>query len=262
MDLVNAARLETIAMGENPGSDVMVQMDYAAEDWKVNYELRDGTQVTGAEIMKKPVVTQSRKRPYAYILPRDARDAVAMLRRHNITVEVLQRPIEIEIEAYTLEDVDYLQEYNHAAAVRVKVGEVVTRTQRFPAGSFVVSTAQMLGRVVVHMLEPETNDNVVRWNTMDAWLPKTRISSAADAAAPRGQAATRGAGGQRGAGRAAGRGAGAQRGADAGERRGAGGQRGAGGGGRGGRGGQGAEAVIPIYKVMTPTPMPTRILGS
>jgi hypothetical protein len=30
----------------------------------------------------------------------------------------------------------------------------------------------VLGRVVAHMLEPETDDNVIYWNTMDAWLPR------------------------------------------------------------------------------------------
>ena len=257
--IVNEARRETIAMGENPGQEVMVQMEYGPEDFKVDYELRDGTQVTDAPIIKKPIVTQSRTRPYAYVLPRDARDAIAMLRRHNITVEVLQESVEIEVQAYTLDDVEYMREYNHAAAVRVKVGEVITVTQRFPAGSFVVSTAQMNGRVVVHMLEPETNDNVVRWNTMDAWLPKTRTTSATEVAAAgrRGQTqggvarrgGRQGRGGQRGAGQ---RGAG-QRGA---------GRRGQRGQGRGGRrgGGQAAAAVIPIYKIMTPTPLPTRIL--
>ena len=30
----------------------------------------------------------------------------------------------------------------------------------------------MMGRVAAHLLEPETNDSVVRWNAMDAILPR------------------------------------------------------------------------------------------
>ena len=37
-------------------------------------------------------------------------------------------------------------------------------------------TGQVLGQVVTQMLEPETNDNVVYWNTMDAWIPKARLT--------------------------------------------------------------------------------------
>ena len=272
MNLVNKARRETIAMGEKPEGEVMVQMEYGPEDFKVDYELRDGTKVKGAQIMKKPIVTQSRKRAYAYLLPRDARDAVAMLRRHNITVEVLQKTTKIAVEAYKLEDVNYKREYNHAAAVKVKVAEVVKLERRFPAGTFVVFTAQMQGRVVAHMLEPETNDNVVRWNTMDALLPKTRtpkaVAAAAAARKARGQA--RDAGGARGD----------RQGGDRGGNRG-GDRRGRRGGDQGGRpprrrwgGGAGARRgnrgigrrrppgppVVPIYKLMQPTPLPTRIL--
>ncbi len=68
--------------------------------------------------------------------------------------------------------------YDHEAAARVTVGEVVEVERDFPAGSFVVSTAQMMGRLVAHMLEPESTDNVIYWNTMDAWLPKAELQDA------------------------------------------------------------------------------------
>ncbi|KPK87996.1 hypothetical protein AMJ80_11590, partial [bacterium SM23_31] len=62
-------------------------------------------------------------------------------------------------------------EYDHPAAATVHVADVVTRTMTFPKGSFVIQTGQVMGRVVAHLLEPETNDNVVKWNTMDYALP-------------------------------------------------------------------------------------------
>jgi len=68
--------------------------------------------------------------------------------------------------------VTYERAYNHAAATRVEVGEVVTLDMSFPKGTYVIPTAQFLGRLVTHMLEPETDDNVVYWNTMDAWIPR------------------------------------------------------------------------------------------
>jgi hypothetical protein len=183
LDLVDRAREETIAMGAEPRGEVAVTMDYAAEDYLVDYLLvsgggrgnatrEDTIQVRGARLMKKPVATRFRPRPWAYILPRDAVDAVAMLRRHRIHVERLVEPVTVEVDAYTIADVTYEQIYNHAAAMRVEVGEVLTLEQRFPAGSYVVPTAQSLGRLVTHMLEPETDDNVIYWNTMDAWVPR------------------------------------------------------------------------------------------
>jgi hypothetical protein len=185
MKLVDDARMETVALGAEPRGEIAVQMEYAAEDYLVDYTVITGggrfaapdtpvdtVDVMGGKLMKKPVATKTRPRPWAYLLPRDAVDAVAMLRRHGITVEVLTEADSLSVDAYTVAGVTHERAYNHAAATRVEVGEVLTQARNFPVGTYVVPTAQFLGRLVTHMLEPETDDNVVYWNTMDAWLPR------------------------------------------------------------------------------------------
>lgn len=181
---VRDARIATLEAARD-GGEVAVQQEYEAEEELVQYDivvgdrrdLEEGEEpelmtVTEGRLIKKPVATVTRQRPYAYLLPRDAASAVAMLRRHDVTVERLTDDVELEVQAYTIGDITYERAYNHAAAVRVAVDEVVTRTETFPRGTYVVSTEQMLGRLVAHMLEVETDDNVVYWNTMDAWLPR------------------------------------------------------------------------------------------
>jgi hypothetical protein len=238
--VVEDARAETIAMGSAPYGEVAVEMEYEPEDYPVDYLLVRGggfndppgtpvdtIEVTGARLLKKPVATKLRARPWAYILPRDAEDAVAMLRRHGITVERLLEPRSLQVQAYTVAGVEHEEQYNHAAVTRIQVGEVITQAREFPAGTYVVPTAQSLGRLVSHMLEVETEDNVVYWNTMDAWIPRPRPAAAA------GDGPAGGGGGPGGRG---------------------------GFGGRGGRGGQDDPAVAPIFKLMAPTPLPTRVL--
>ena len=219
MELVSFARQETVQMGDAAEGMVPVQQEYGPEDFPVTYQTEIGPRggerelitVTDGKIMKKPVVTAERERPWAYLLPREAREAVELLKRHGIAIEVLQDTVTVEIEAYTLESVAYQSEYGHTAAVNAKVGEVLTMTRRFPKGTYVVPTGQVLGRVVTHLLEPETNDNVVHWNTMDAWLPM---------AEPR------------------------QRFRRPGQEQ-----------------GPPPPKLIPIFKVMSPTPMPTKVLN-
>ncbi|HSM03756.1 MAG TPA: M14 family zinc carboxypeptidase [Longimicrobiales bacterium] len=189
MRTVRDARIETLALGQAPDDQVAVQQDYEPEDEPATYDIMAGSQeeiraalqdggtpevrtITDGRLMKKPVATVLRDRPYAYLLPRDAVDAVAMLRRHGITVERLLEETELQVQAYSVAGVSYERAYNHAAATRVEVGEVTTVTRTFPAGTYMVSTGQMLGRLVSHMLEVETDDNVVYWNTMDAWIPR------------------------------------------------------------------------------------------
>ena len=180
---VEAARAETIAMGAAPRGQIAVEMEYAAEDEPVDYLIVEGggndpsatvdtIQVTGASLMKKPVATVLRDRPWAYTLPRDAEDAVALLLRQGITVERLVEPVTLDVQAYTVAGVEHERQYNHAAVTRIQVGEVVERSVEFPTGTYIVSTAQNLGRLVAHMLEVETEDNVVYWNRMDAWVPR------------------------------------------------------------------------------------------
>ena len=89
-----------------------------------------------------------------------------------IRSERLIEPVSLEVQAYTVEDVTYERQYNHSAVTRIQVGEVITQTRDFPTGTYIVPTAQNLGRLVTHMLEVETEDNVVYWNTMDAWVPR------------------------------------------------------------------------------------------
>ncbi|MBT8337708.1 MAG: hypothetical protein KJO11_13955 [Gemmatimonadetes bacterium] len=181
LETVARARRETIEMGQQARGDVVVAMEYAPQPRTVTYEIgvRDDededpriVEVTNDSLMTRPVATKTRPRPYAYVLPRDAVDAVALLRRNSISVEVLTRPMELELDAYVVEGVEFERAYNHAAAVRLELADdVVSRTETLPAGTYVVRTGQMRGRLAAHMLEPETNDNVIYWNTMDAWLP-------------------------------------------------------------------------------------------
>ncbi len=236
MALVDEARRETIAMGAAPRGQVAVQMEYGPEDYLVDYTVITGggrfaepdtpvdtVEVTGAQLMKKPIATKMRPRPWAYLLPRDAVDAVEMLRRHGITVEVLTDSDSLTVDVYTVAGVTHERAYNHAAATRVEVGEVLTQKRSFPKGTYVVPTAQFLGRLVTHMLEPETDDNVVYWNTMDAWIPRPVEETEGDV--------------------------GDQQGRPAGMPPGFGGQRGP----------QGPP-VLPIFKLMTPTPLSTRLI--
>jgi dipeptidyl-peptidase-4 len=187
IETVDRARRETILMGMRAEGDIVVEMEYGAEPEPATYQIaRRGDEaagggelevvtVTGGRLMKRPIAVKTRPRPWAYILPPEAREAVEMLRRHRISIEVLREATPLTVDAYTLEDITYEEAYDHAAAARVTVGGVVTVEQVFPTGSFVVRTGQVMGRLVAHMLEPETTDNVVYWNTMDAWLPKSRL---------------------------------------------------------------------------------------
>ena len=189
---VNRARRETIEMGQQAIGDIPVQMTMGPKDYKVSYEIailpggrREGetrqeanarrqiVKITGADLITEPVVTKTRPRPYAYILEARAYKAIELLKRHKILIEVLQKDTEIDVEAYNMTGIEHRAEYDHPASVIVTFAdETVKLTRTFPKGTYIIRTGQVMGRVVTHMLEPETNDNVVKWNAMDAMVPR------------------------------------------------------------------------------------------
>ena len=135
-------------------------------------------EINDANIIKKPIATKTRPRPYAYVLEAKAQKVIDLLKRHNITVEVLQKDISLDIEAYVLKGIEHKRQHNHPKSTVVAVEEkAVRKTKKFPKGTYIVRTGQVMGRIITHMLEPETDDNVIVWNTMDDLLPEPGSNS-------------------------------------------------------------------------------------
>lgn len=183
-ETVRAARVQAIELGATPSGQVPIDVEYAPEPERVSYLLQVGPpgspdvrRVESDSLMKRPVTTLARPRPWAYVLPPEAVEAVRLLRRHRVQVERLTESVTLDVDAYTIADISYESAYDHAAATKIDVGEEVPQRRSLPEGSYVVRTGQMQGRIAAHLLEPETRDRVVYWNRMDAWLPKDQVEA-------------------------------------------------------------------------------------
>ena len=184
METVRAARVQAVELGDEPTGDVPIEVEYAPEPEHVSYLIPAGPpgspqvrRVESDSLMKRPVTTLARPRPWAYVIPPDAVEAVRLLQRHRVQVERLTTPATLDVDAYTIADIGYESAYNHGAATKIEVGEEIPRVVVVPEGSYVVRTGQMQGRIAANLLEPETRDGVVYWNRMDAWLPKTEVEA-------------------------------------------------------------------------------------
>ncbi len=181
---IEAARARTIALGEAGEGRVPVAETVEAEEFRVTFQVPDPDDpdrlltVEDAELMKRPVATAYRDRPWAYVLPPQATEAAALLLRHNIQVERLTRTVEREGVAYTLADVDWEESDNGVrAATLIEVGDEIEGSWELSTGSYVVRTGQLLGRVVTHLLEPENTDNVFYWNRMTSLVPLAELEA-------------------------------------------------------------------------------------
>ena len=184
VETVETARRRTVELGEEPRGEIPVEETAEPEDFRVTYRVphpeRDEEllEVEDAEIVKRPVATRTRARPYAYVLPPTATEAVALLQRHGIAVERVIERTTAEVTAYALEDVAHEESDNrNRSAVSVTVASEEVLERDLPWGAYVVRTGQELGRVAAHLLEPETGDGLVHWNALTPLIPKAEVEA-------------------------------------------------------------------------------------
>jgi len=178
MQTIEDAREETIRLGREAEGEIPVREEMVADDFRVSYEIQnpedseETINIEDAEIIKKPQGVEFRDRPWAYVLPPHAYDAVEMLKRHNILVEQITESKTVDATAYTLGGLSYEDtDNNHRSALLIDVGSEIEDQFEIPEGSYLIRTGQLLGRVLTHILEPETKDNVFYWNRMTPLIP-------------------------------------------------------------------------------------------
>jgi hypothetical protein len=115
-------------------------------------------------------VDRSEPIPAAYILRADQKTIIDKLKDHGVAVSKLKSDMTLSVDAYIVDEV------THATRPFQKHNETTLKVHRdskqvtFPAGSYVVSMAQPLGRLIFYLLEPESDDGLVEWNFFDAAL--------------------------------------------------------------------------------------------
>ncbi|HEX2778985.1 MAG TPA: M14 family metallopeptidase [Gemmatimonadaceae bacterium] len=111
--------------------------------------------------------------PVAYAIPGASEDLIRLLRLHGLVVERTTVATYASAAAFTIDSI--------ARARRAFQGHYETtvtgrwldaRTRSLAAGTVVVPTAQALGALAVYLLEPESDDGLVTWNTLDDALAR------------------------------------------------------------------------------------------
>jgi hypothetical protein len=134
--------------------------------------------------LAKFVPSRSVPRPAGYLIPREHAAIAEKLGHHGIAVERLtsartfrgEVDTVLRIEKVDSPDVGTMKREESVVAVDRRPGEVAGR-----AGDVLVRTDQTLGSLAVYLLEPESDDGLVRWGYLDpllrpgAILPVARV---------------------------------------------------------------------------------------
>lgn len=112
-------------------------------------------------------VSDSAQIPDAYLIPAQWSGLIDVLHAHGIRTETLSAEKKLPVTTYRFENVTWAKKPYEGRFPAEFVTTVVKTDRLFPAGSFVVRTAQPGRRVLIHLLEPLAPDSFVRWGFMN-----------------------------------------------------------------------------------------------
>jgi dipeptidyl-peptidase 4 len=113
------------------------------------------------------IPTRTVHRPSAYAIPPGLAAVLEKLRQHGIQLEELATEKSVDADVYRCNRLTHAERpfQGHKLATADVTPRREIRT--LPAGTMIAPTNQPLGRLLVYLLEPESDDGLVTWNFFD-----------------------------------------------------------------------------------------------
>lgn len=185
-EVTTAARMRAIENGATYSPDDQVLLEYERisrgqdQVWIRDTDAPGGYSLETREIFLKHVPTRTTSRPLGYIMPASMAKVVPILMDHDITVHRFTDAAELELEVYHATEVIREGRFQGHYLKSVTVEKEVD-TVSVGKGWFYVSAAQSRSNLIAHLMEPETEDNLITWGYTDHILAVTGpVSESAD----------------------------------------------------------------------------------
>jgi hypothetical protein len=152
-----------------------------ARSGEPGYEPTGRTLDLEVEMHDRAVPVLSRVRPLGYVIEPHRSDLADHLRAHGLQVERYDEAIEIEVESYRLESVEYAADVYEGYIPRTITTTTAPRTITIAPGAYLVRSTQPMGVLAFAMLEPEDVDSFASagWfaaeKSVGAYLPVHRV---------------------------------------------------------------------------------------
>jgi len=114
--------------------------------------------------------TKSVRFPYAYIITVPDEKVLDVLHTHGIKTERLANDITLEVEGFCFDEIKPAPRLFQGHYLNQIKGKAVAETKEFKQGTIVIRTAQPLGNVIAYLLEPLSDDGLLKWNFFDRYL--------------------------------------------------------------------------------------------
>jgi hypothetical protein len=106
--------------------------------------------------------------PAAYVVPVAWTSVMERIRAHGIAASEITSPVTLDVSTYRFSNVKWEAKPFEGHHTLTYDTTPVTERMTFAPGSLVIDTAQPLGRVLAHLLEPAAPDALVRWGFLDS----------------------------------------------------------------------------------------------
>jgi Zinc carboxypeptidase len=127
------------------------------------------TRTVNLEIRDRFTAKAKRALPAGYYLSASLRAITDLLRLHGIAVEQLDADWRDTVQVFRIQKLDWATREFQGHHQLTVTGDYATDQRTEPAGTFFITTAQPLGRLVFTLLEPE-GWGLPRWGLLDRWL--------------------------------------------------------------------------------------------
>jgi hypothetical protein len=108
--------------------------------------------------------------PEAYVVPPELSAVLGQLAAHGVVVERSTGAQRRTLERFRIDSTSVAEREYQGRRERTLFGRYELVEDTLPAGTVLVPTAQPLGRLVVMLLEPRSDDGLTAWNVLDRVL--------------------------------------------------------------------------------------------
>jgi hypothetical protein len=184
--------VRTIQRGLNPDSDdkFVISYDVRATGKDITVQ---GWEMKVEEIpdQRWPKVTKSDKKktytipfladyypqrtvrlPFAYLFDGRMHEIANKCHEHGIIIEKTSEMITLEVETFIIKEITNQQRLNQGHYQTSISGNYNMIAKEFPAGTYIVTMSQPLANVASYLLEPESDDGLVKWNFFDRYIQR------------------------------------------------------------------------------------------
>lgn len=111
--------------------------------------------------------------PAAYLVPADLAGVIERLAAHGVQFASLDEDTELKVERFRVDSTQVTEREFQGHRERQVWGGWEPIVGTFPAGSVIVPVRQPLGRLIVVLLEPRSDDGFLTWNLLDPAIEQT-----------------------------------------------------------------------------------------